>query len=164
MQQMIAMLIASQDTQAALRAYAVRSGFDIDDGHDFHVTLLATANPIMAPEADNLIAPVEVMATGFDTLGPDANVPALSLDAHEALVVARAFFVDLYGAEPTYADFKPHVSLSYDWDGEPPLDGIDLPAFPLIFDRLVVTEFKPEQKAILLRRKSLRVGAHGVYR
>lgn len=169
----IAMLIASTATQSALRAWALRQGFDLttthggreitDDMFDFHVTLLATTNPISAPLADNQIAPIEVEAVGFEALGVDADTPVLTLDASEGLEIARAFFVEVYGAEPTFADFKPHISLSYNWIGEPALDELDLPAFPLVFDRLVVKDFEIEQKSRIFRR-ARPVGAHALYR
>jgi len=161
---MIAMLIASHDTQNALRSYAIRAGFDIDDGFPFHVTLLATANPISAPETDHQIAPVAVEPDGFEALGADGDVPVLRVTSEGALDLAREFFVEVYGAEPTFADFKPHISLSYDWQDGPELEELDAPDFPLIFDRLVVTEFKPEQKSLIFPRPRSVFGAHWVYR
>jgi hypothetical protein len=169
----IAMLVASDRTQYAMRIWARAQGFDLtrthggrqitEDMFDFHVTLLATANPISAPATDHRIAALEVEAVGFETLGKDADTPVLSLEAGEALQLAREFFVEVYGAEPTFEDFKPHISLSYNWRGVPALSDLELPDFPLIFDRLIVTEFEAEQKALILPRRIV-PGAHAVYR
>lgn len=171
----IAMLAASTETQAAMRSYCLGAGFDLthtfggreitDDMFDFHVTLMATKEPVFIPVTDHVIQAIEVTPTGFEVLGKDEDTPVISLDAAGALQLARDFFLDVYGAEPTFEDFKPHVSLSYNWSGSPALDEIELPSFPLLFDRLIVTEFKPEQKSLLLlwHRKRL-PGAHAVYR
>lgn len=167
----IAMLAASTETQNALRAYCLAAGFDLtrthggreitDDMFDFHVTLMATREPVFIPETDHLIKPIEVAPTGFDVLGVKADTPVLALYATDALAMARNFFLEVYGAEPTFEDFKPHVSLSYDWEGEPDLAELDLPTFKLSFDRLIVDSFKPEQKSMILLPR--RLGAHGVY-
>lgn len=171
----IAMLAASDRTQYALRIWAQAQGFDLtrthggraitEDMFDFHVTLLATANPISAPATDHQVAAIEVEAVGFEALGKDGDAPVLSLNAGEALELARDFFVEVYGAEPTFEDFKPHVSLSYNWRGVPALADLELPDFPLIFDRLIVAEFEPEQKALILPRRVVRTpGAHALYK
>lgn len=172
----IAMLAASHDTQNALRAWAERAGFDLtrawgdrvitSDQFDFHVTLLATKNPVFIPETDHQIEPIEVEPIGFAALGPDADTPVLSLDASGALALAREFFVETYGAEPTFEDFKPHISLSYNWNGDPALDQdeFELPDFPLTFDRLIVKPFEPEQKALIISQRRTVPGAHGLYK
>lgn len=164
MNRMIAMLMASPQTQADLRVYAISSGFDIDDGDAFHVTLLATANAIDAPSGNIAIAPVTVAAVGFEALGAEGEVPVIRVDGDEGLQTGREFFVRLFGAEPTFAEFKPHVSLSYDWDGFPALSDLDLPDFPLVFDRLVVEPFKADQAKSLAPRRPRFLGAHAVYR
>lgn len=170
----IAMLIASPTTQAALRAWALREGFDLtqthggrqitDDMFDFHVTLLATANPISAPETDHETNALMLTPTSFDLLGADASTPVITVEADDALNLMRSWFTEVYGAEPTFEEFRPHISLSYNWHGAPALDALNLPDFPLVFDRLVVTEFEVEQKHRLLSRPRGQYGAHWVYR
>jgi hypothetical protein len=54
----------------------------------------------------------------------------------------REFFVTLYGIQPTFAEFKPHVSLSYSWNGSPALDDLELPSVPLLFDQMKVKALK----------------------
>lgn len=149
----IVMLVADHDTQNALAAWAEAAGFDqayggraiTPDMFDFHITLLATADAVSIPETDHLIEPVAVEAVSFDALGPDKDTPVLSL-SKDGLQLLRDYFIETYGAEPIYTDFKPHVSLSYAWDGEPALEDLELPDFPLVFDRLVVKPF--EQKDV----------------
>jgi hypothetical protein len=171
----IAMLAASDETQNALRAWALRAGFDLtrthggreiaDDQFDFHITLLATAEPVFIPQTDHQIEPLHVDRVGFDVLGKDGDVPVLLVQAEGVLGQGRAFFMQFYGAEPTFADFKPHITLSYAWDGDPALADLEPPSFPLLFDRLIVQDLDPEHKARLMRRQTKAVvGAHGLYR
>jgi hypothetical protein len=154
----IVMLVADHDTQAALSAWAQAQGFDLTQAYggrpitadmfDFHITLLASANDVAIPVTDHRIEPVQADATGFLALGPEADTPALALSSDGPLADLRAHFLDTYGAEPTYADFKPHISLSYAWSGEPALDDLPLPDFALVFDRLVIDEFVPDAKSV----------------
>lgn len=171
----IALLVASSDTDNALRAWALARGFDLTRTHggreitpdqfDFHVTLLATKNAIRAPETDHLVDALQIEATGFDVLGKADDVPVLRVKASAALKMAREFFVEMYGAEPTFEDFKPHVSLSYKWDGAPALEDLELPTIPLLFDRLIVKAFDLGHKALLISERTHAFpGAHMVYR
>lgn len=165
MSRMIAMLMADAQTQEAMRSWAIRSGFDIDDGNPFHVTLLATVNEIDAPNGSTSIKPVSVDAVGFEALGANGEVPVIRVDGDGALQIGREFFVRLYGAEPTFAEFKPHVSITYDWNGSfPVLDQLSLPEFPLSFDRLVVEPFDAGEQKSLVPRRSAYTGAHLLYR
>ncbi|WP_072389856.1 DUF2213 domain-containing protein [Hyphomicrobium sp. CS1GBMeth3] len=152
----IVMLRATPDTQHALREWAIAQGFDLAWSHsgwpqtnwdfDFHVTLLATENAVSIPEGARWIEPVTVEASGFDVFGVDDRVPVLRLADHQTLTAMREFFITSYGAKPTFADFKPHVSLSYKWPGEPAVDSLAPPPFPLVFDFLVVGLFAPKAK------------------
>jgi hypothetical protein len=144
----IVMLVADHDTQNALAAWARARGFDLsDDGARelaFHVTLLATANDVAIPLTDHLIEPVVAHMTDFAVLGRDNDVPVMLL-APDGLAEMREHFIATYGAEPTWPEFKPHVSLSYNWDGDPETDPRDTDPidWPLVFDRLVVKPFDP---------------------
>lgn len=175
----VVVLIASHDTQAALRAFAEQAGFDLGtdydgnsrdaDRFDFHVTLVASANEVFVPETQHMIVPVEVRAIGFDVLGTDRQVPVLKIDVSEQLVAMREFFVATYGIEPTFADYKPHVSLSYAWSGTPDLSELEVPDIPLTFDQIRVKTLggqKPEKasRPPLIAAKVWVRGAHGLYR
>lgn len=149
----IVVLVASHDTQAGLRAWATAAGFNLAtdyDGNpraaerfDFHVTLVASKNEVFVPETQHVISPIGLDAVGFDVLGVDRQVPVLKLSPSLRLATMRQFFVETYGIEPTFADYKPHVSLAYAWAGTPALDDIDLPDVPLVFDQLRVKTLSP---------------------
>ena len=157
----IVMLHASADTQRALRGWAVAHGFDISRSHGgdvqhvedfgFHVTVVATNNPVTLPTGEHDIAPTPVRAVGFDKLGADKDVPALALPTDGALGDMRRHFVNTYGSVPTYPEFKPHLSLSYAWSGLPALDALAVPDFDLVFDRIVVSDMKPKPAPVTQR-------------
>lgn len=83
----VAVLIASHDTQAGLKAWAEASGFDLAtdydgnpreaDRFDFHVTLLASSNEVGTPETQHMIRPVGVDGAGFGVLGVESEAPGV---------------------------------------------------------------------------------------
>jgi hypothetical protein len=154
----IVMLYANAATQANLTAWADAVGFDVGgpnphEGHAFHITLLATVNDVAIPLTEHLIEPVAVVPIGCGVLGRDQDTPVMLLALSDQLEAMRAYFVETYGAEPTF-DFKPHISVSYNWNGEPDMRDRDLPDFDLVFDRLVVDAFDGE-KAMAQDRKGV---------
>lgn len=154
-------LLASAESNAELRAWAEASGFNLSsdyDGNprdpaafDFHVTLLATVDPCGIPEAEYAIEPIVVYADGFKVLGADRRVPCLSIDVEAddfgRVASMRRHYIDTYGAEPTFAEFVPHVSLSYAWDGAPALEDLAVPSMPIVLDRIRVTSLDQLGKA-----------------
>lgn len=171
-------LCADHDTQNMLRAFAIDAGFNIAtdydgnprnaDAFDFHVTLVASANEVGLADTQHMIKPVTAQAIGFDVLGVDRRVPVLKLAASDRLSAMRAHFVDTYGIEPTFAEYKPHVSLAYAWDGKPALEDLALPERPLVFNQLKIAVLKPAPaKGLRAKRAPLQrtvAGAHRLYR
>lgn len=155
----VVMLFASKETQRALSAWCNGAGFDRSKTHggtpinpddfDFHATIIATTNAVTMPTGEHQIPGAALLANGFEVLGKDGNTPVLLLSADGFLADLRRHYVNTYRAEPTFSEFKPHVSLSYSWDGAPAIDGMAVPDFPLVFDRIVVDEFvaSPQPKA-----------------
>lgn len=141
-------LHADQQTQERMLAWAQDAGFDLGWNYDgwpiaedcfrFHVTLLATENEVEVEDRWQSIGPLTVAATGFEVLGADRRVPVLRLADNAKLSAMRQFFIDAFGAVPTYPEFTPHVTLSYKWPGAPDISRLQLPTFPLTFDYLVV--------------------------
>lgn len=135
------------ETQNALREWAQAAGFDLgwsfdgwpqaSDYFDFHLTVIASTNKLDLPLGSRRIDKHELRATGFEVLGD--NTPTLRIEADDWLKNMREFALSL-GIDPTYPEFKPHVSLSYRWSGTPALETLPLPPFPLVFDWLVVAE------------------------
>jgi hypothetical protein len=157
----IVMLRATWETQEALREWAKQYGFDLgwdysgwpqaSSWFDFHVTVVASANDVKIPDEVRAIDPLTLNPTGYEVLGVDRKVPALTLEPNATLAAIRDFFIKTYGITPTFADFKPHISLSYKWDGSPDIktSAPAFPSFPLVFDLLMVATIdddKPKAK------------------
>ena len=165
----VVMLRAKWETQDKLREWAKGEGFDLAWSHsgwpqhssdfDFHITLVFTENAVRIEDGVRLIEPVTVTPKGFAVFGD--NTPGLELEPNKTLTAIREFFVATFGAKPTYPDFRPHISLSYNWKGAP--DVVQtmpaLPDFPLVFDLLMVAQIKDEPKpakdAAPVARKSM---------
>lgn len=145
-------LQASWETEKALRDWAKSAGFDLSwsysgwpqhsSNFDFHVTVVASSNKVRIPDGMRMIDPLELKPSGYALLGKDSDTPVLAIDPSDTLAAIREFFIRAYGVEPTFADFRPHISLSYKWNGEPPIKDMapPLPDFPLVFDTLAVAQ------------------------
>lgn len=154
----IVMLYASLETQNKLHDWCLKQGFDLTRNYngnripteefDFHCTVIACKNSVHVPKADNRMKPLTLKPTGFEVLGVGRRVPTLKMQTTETLDIVRQYFVEqaiteAYGMIPTFETFKPHVSLSYNWDGKPDLKTLKLPTFDIILDRMVIKEFEP---------------------
>lgn len=150
-------LHADEATQEKLRQWCIDAGFDLGWNYDgwpidpdyfrFHVTLLATKNEVEIEDRWQPIGPLTVSPAGFAVLGADRRVPVLTLEQHPKLTAMRQFFIDAFGAEPTFPEYQPHISLSYKWDGAPDLSKVSPPTFPLVFDALVVAVLEGKTKS-----------------
>jgi hypothetical protein len=150
---------------------SVNFGGEQIETFDFHCTIACSINDVALPDMDMPIKPLLAMAGGNYGLpvraDPDSddvpslmssgelppykvlgeNTPVLCLWGDQISLI-REFFIQNFGINPTYADFKPHISLSYNWNGKPALK--DLPKefpFRIEFDRLVIKEFKYDKKS-----------------
>lgn len=149
----VVVLLASATTQLSLTTWATAHGFDLNtdfDGnprdpgeHRFHLTLFATAGNSALPLGDVRIAPVVATPTGFDVLGRASDTPVITCDVDRAAHDLRAVWLAASLADPTFWDWLPHVSLSYDWTGTPALEDLPMYALPMTFDRLSVRELEP---------------------
>lgn len=152
----IIMLRATWGTQEKLREWAQASGFDLSWSYsgwpqsswdfDFHVTIVASENEVAIPDGIRYVDTVTLTPIGYGVLGVDRRIPVIRIDAAKKLDDFRAFFISAFGITPTFPDFRPHISLSYKWDGEPQIEEIApaLPDFPLEFDALMVAQISDE--------------------
>ncbi len=153
----VVVLEADAASQTMLRAWAEAQGFDLGASFGgeprdpanfkFHLTLFATAGSSPLAELETEIEPITVRVAGFDALGPDGLTPVLAIAPSAALGDMRAVWLDMSGAEPTYAEFKPHITLSYAWDGTPALEDLPMLNAAITLDRLAVRTLddKPER-------------------
>jgi hypothetical protein len=145
----IIMLKADARSQAAWRSWCVTHGFDVTRSFsgkpiqptefDFHLTLLASTNPITLPASSRSIPPFTLEPCGFTVLGQKTPTAVLAPTAY--LTDRRDWIITTYGIVPTYPSFRPHISLSYNWDGHPLLNILPLPP-SITFDRCIVRVFE----------------------
>ena len=149
----IVMLDATSETQQKMLVWCKENGFDITknyqggtvDEFKFHLTVVCSNNEVTTVDAKHEIPPIELDPTKFEALGDEKNIPTLCLGTNEKLDAIRNYFVEVEGMKPTYAEFKPHLSLSYNWAGEPDLKDLKLPTFKITFDVLKVKTFIPKE-------------------
>lgn len=131
----IAVLLTSSRTETNLTRYCELYGIRVpDDG--FHSTLIMSENKIFYPNTTFEIPPFSVTAIDSHPLG-DHNFPVLAIEYNPILRSYREHFENGLRWIPTFKDFLPHVTLSYEGGTQvPPI----LPDFPLEFDKLKITD------------------------
>ena len=148
----VVILRADWETQEKLREWAKSEGFDLgwsfsgwpqhSSDFDFHITIVYSENAVRIEDGVRWIDPITVTPSGYEVLGD--STPALVIEQHPTLTAIREFFVKSFGVVPSYADFKPHISLSYKWAGSPDIvkSAPAFPPFPLVFTTLMVARIE----------------------
>lgn len=142
-------VIYDDTTQEKLRSYCVKNGFDLSkkyNGEDqkitdfvFHTTVFYSTTTHKIKNEIKDFHPSEAYAVSFDMFGQNYDVPVLKLDS-EAIYNLREYYKNKYNMEDEWADFKPHISLSYNRVDLPDIDNIPLPDFVLIFDKIKIED------------------------
>lgn len=139
----------TSSTQERLQSWSERNGFDLSVKFDgskqdpsnfhFHTTIFYSQNEVdlqnkvIYNEKENLVIP-----TGFDLLGPNNDIVVLKLAYVGELKRLREYYEKL-GLKDEWDSYKPHISVSYDRKPRN-LNDLELPLFPLAFDRLVIED------------------------
>jgi len=137
------------DSAKYLRRYCLTNGIDIKTNFDgtpiesdsfvFHTTIFYTSNRIKKSIPPYLaLRPVPVKPIGFDVFGENKNCLVLKLES-APLHKMYEYFADEYGMKSDYPVYKPHITLSYAYDGRPP-ESLDLPTFSLKYDKVLVSD------------------------
>lgn len=150
-EQKLIKLDCTGETQKLLLDYCQSYGFDVTKtfgGNDiapeafkFHVTILASENLAQFSNGSRPIPEIETTARHFQILGVDRDFPTIRLNLTEPIAVIREFYEVVEQLRPTFQDYAPHITLSYNWFGTPDLDLIPLPDFPIVFDKLIIQKF-----------------------
>lgn len=136
-------------TQGYLREYCTTHGFDIStkfdgkkidpDEFDFHSTVVFSSSEHII---DNSEMDVHVMVypKNFALFGEKQNILVLEIES-PALLSLREYFVNEYDMQDEFPDYRPHISLSYNYEGE--LPDVELPNADLLeADRLKIKDQK----------------------
>ena len=142
----------AEETRLKLTAYCLENGLDITKNFkgeyvqpidfDFHVTIFYTADEPKIPMSDGFwwVDPFEVEASHIEMMGHNYDTPAIILKPTKELLQVRKFFEVKYDLIDEWYQFKPHISLTYNYQGFPDIDILELPDFPLIVNKLKIKE------------------------
>jgi hypothetical protein len=135
-------------TQGYLREYCAENGFDLSikfDGSkqnpedfDFHSTVWFTTTE---HRLKNGTSPTNIMARAknFALFGEKENILVLELDS-EDLHALRELYGFAHDMEDMYPDYRPHITVCYNWTGGIP--DVEIPKEPLTADRLNIKKQK----------------------
>ena len=121
----------SEVTEASIKEYQEKylKGQDINE--DLHCTLIYSQKP----HVDEIEAS-EYKAVGtfnqFNLFGPDNNVLVLEIQS-EDMIRRNEALVDEYGFISDYDEYKPHITLSYEFKGE--INSLPIIDFEIILEK-----------------------------
>lgn len=116
-------LIYDGETQQKLREYCFENGFDITkdwegreidpSSFEFHTTIFyTTSRHNLTPQ--DIEFECDILPIGFDVFGEETDVPVLQVE-HPRLRQLRKTFEEVYKMKDIWGEYRPHVSLSYNW-------------------------------------------------
>jgi len=143
-------LFFTPESQNELRDWAVENGFDLTksysgldqsvDDFDFHTTIFFTTSEHDTPTGILEIEPFELKFNKFELLGKDRNIPVLKIDTDNVpLMRLRKRFEEL-GYKDEWPEYKPHISLSYNYNGTPNLSRLELPNMRVIANSIRISD------------------------
>lgn len=142
----------SDDSQQQMSDWAITHGFDLTskfDGSyqkpedfDFHITVICSTNEVYVQNTCKTIPPLEVKLAQFDLLGKEHDVPVICTEISPEMQAHRALYTQLYGLHDKWPEWKTHISLSYNYHKNPDLSSLPLPEFPVIIDKIKITDYK----------------------
>ena len=106
----------------------------------FHITLMCSVNEIDLPNIEFSVKPFNVYPEKPDVFGANNNSLVVRLLQSNDLnglrdVMLRTGLVD------TFPDFKPHISLTYDYQGKK-LTDLRYPTFPITVTKIKIDDAK----------------------
>lgn len=125
-------------TQGYLREYCEENGFDLStkfngtkqdpEDFDFHSTVWFTTTEHRL-QNQSLGCDVSATATGFALFGEKENILVLEISSNDLTDIRNQYGTE-YEMEDEWPEYRPHITLCYDWDGS-------LPDVPLPEEQLV---------------------------
>lgn len=144
-------VIYDNETQLRLRQWCAENHIDLTysysgqkqpaEAFEFHTTIFYSINDSdpMLPNGINKTPQSPVTPIGFEVLGEQRRIPVIYLESSGYVQHLRQHFSSL-GFEDKWDDYQPHISLSYSPDNDVDIDHLILPRFPLIFDKLEISD------------------------
>jgi len=142
-----AKLVPDHKTVVRLEQFCRENGIKCIDGKDFHVTVVYSRKGVPAIADYPIRLPIVTKVSEFD-LFPTAKGDQKTLVCRlESTYMHSLFntFVNEYGAEWDYEEFKPHLTLCYDWKSDTLPNKV--PMFPINLTNFEIAELDEDWKA-----------------
>jgi hypothetical protein len=107
----------------------------------FHVTIMFSENAMDADNEEFNIPPFEVKPTEYAVFGINKDCLVIKLELNNKLATIRKAVTD-HGFYDKWDEYKPHLTLSYSYDGSPDDVKLPLPTFPLVVDKIKIEDVK----------------------
>jgi hypothetical protein len=114
------------------------------DPSDYHVTVIYSRKGIPAVEGHEFDLPIVAKVSAFEIFPTQTGNECLvaKVDSKDLTDLHKSIRKE-YGATHDYPEYKPHVTLSYDYKGELPKD---VPDITVTFNKVVVQPLDPDFK------------------
>lgn len=145
----------SDQTQLYLMDWCMQHGFDLTKSYSgdeinpldfgFHTTVMFSTSSHCLPNINMEIGEFDLQPVKFSVLGE--NTPVLEVFSPKLLQL-RDVYENQHDMKSSYPDYKPHISLSYNWSGS--VEDFTRMPFPgglgerLTVDRLVMSDIKEQ--------------------
>lgn len=153
-------IVYTLETQSQLMKYCQEHDFDntvsssqksiTPRQFEFHSTIWYTTTTHSLKNNQYQIDEFEVIPIGFELFGPTNNILVLRIEGKglisdplsgtDTLLKLRTMFGDAYDMDDEWPDYKPHITLSYNHQGDIP--DIELPSFPMTANLLRIKTAK----------------------
>lgn len=142
-------LFLTAESQAAMQAWCHTQGFDLTKSYskqdqkpedfDFHLTVYFTTNEHDTKPGTTQCEPIKLDLDHFELLGVDKNIPVIKIKPGKQLLSIRNTFTKM-GYQDAWPEYRPHISLSYEYNGSPDIAKLSLPDFDVYADKIVIKD------------------------
>lgn len=137
----------SDKSQARLREWCLANSFDISksfsgkdidpESFDFHITIFFSDNKAYVPSGTFKIDPIKVNFKKMEIFGLDKNIPVILVDKSKDIANIRRIY-EATGLTDKWPEYKPHMTVSYCYNGKPNIVSVKLPDFEVTVDKIKV--------------------------
>jgi 2'-5' RNA ligase len=113
------------------------------DPSTYHTTIIYSRTPV--PNADNLRSgPATGKAVGYEVFPTktDGNCLVMRVECAAATMLNKQ--LNKMGATSDYDEYKPHITLCYNYNGSDDVSTLPIPEFPLGFKGFEVKPLEPD--------------------
>lgn len=114
------------------------NGMPLNGAFEYHITIYYSKGDSKLADGTYEIEPINISPKGIKMLGPNKDIFTIECVKSKELDVLKDFYNLVYGLKSEWADFIPHISLTYD-DCDETIIG--LPE-NLVFDKIKVVKKK----------------------